>query len=108
MKFKTNDISFVEILMRKLGGEQIVTMTIAANTKAGAPIDADGAVSNDNNAIGILLADVDVAENPNAPVLTGFGTVNCTAAKANYGLDYESACMQVLYGSGIHFENIPD
>lgn len=92
MNFTSNAVEMTpEILKRKLGGEYLVPVTIAATEfayteviKAGTPIAADGTVAKDtvvdeytstSNAVGILLNDVYV-ENPNGSLIKAFAAVN--------------------------------
>lgn len=62
---------------------------------AGSPIDADGAVANTADAIGILLYDVDTAMNPNGTIVQS-GPIDSTKAQAHSGLTYASAMTGAL------------
>lgn len=103
MVFNSNSISAQpEILKRKLGGELFAPITITDTSlasdgvvKGGTPIDADGKISNDGDAIGILLNDV-YKENPNGSLIKAFATVNLTNAEANSGLTLASTCKAAL------------
>ena len=91
MNYSSNTVGETkEILKRKLGGEYLVPVTIAASEfaytaviKAGTPIDKDGKVAEDteyggvttSNAVGILLNDVYV-DNPNGSLIKAFAVVN--------------------------------
>lgn len=103
MKFAETSFSNApEILKRKLGGELIVPVTITDSTlasagvvKAGSPINADGAIDNTANAVGILLNDV-YAENPNGSLVKAFATINLANANANSGLTIADAVKTAL------------
>lgn len=92
MNFTSSAVEMTsEILKRKLGGEYLVPVTIAATEfayteviKAGTPIAADGTVAKDtvvdeytstSNAVGILLNDV-LVSNPNGSLIKAFAAVN--------------------------------
>ena len=98
----TNVTTTPEILKRKLGGELIVPVTITDSTlasagvvKAGSPINADGAIANTADAVGILLNDV-YAENPNGALVKAFATINLANANANSGLTIADAVKTAL------------
>lgn len=103
MKFAETSFSNApEILKRKLGGELIVPVTITDSTlasagvvKAGSPINADGAIANTADAVGILLNDV-YAENPNGSLVKAFATINLANANANSGLTIADAVKTAL------------
>ena len=106
MKFESNSaIPGVEILKRKLGGELTAPITVTAFTngvcKAGTPVDADGAVANTADAVGILLNDVS-EDYPVGAMVKGFATINTAVAEAHSGLSYATAMKQAL--SNIIFE----
>ena len=63
--------------------------------KAGTPVTADGAATTGSGAIGVLLYDVDTAENPNGAAVVQ-GIVNATVAQAHSGLTYVSALYEAL------------
>lgn len=88
----TNVTTTPEILKRKLGAEYLVPVTITefedGVCKAGSPIDADGAVANSADAVGILLYDV-YEQNPNGSLIKAFAVVNTANAEANTGLTIE-------------------
>ena len=63
--------------------------------KAGTPVTADGAATTGSGAIGVLLYDVDTAENPNGAAVVQ-GIVNATVAQEHSGLTYVSALYEAL------------
>ena len=97
----TNINQTPEILNRLLGGELYVPVTIATASftdgvcKAGTPIDANGAISNDANVKGILLYDV-YEENPNGSLVVAYATINLVRAEANSGLTISDAVKTTL------------
>lgn len=95
----TNVTTTPEILKRKLGAEYLVPVTITefedGVCKAGSPIDADGAVANSADAVGILLYDV-YEQNPNGSLIKAFAVVNTANAEANTGLTIEDAVKTAL------------
>ena len=95
----TNVTTTPEILKRKLGTEYLVPVTITefenGVCKAGSPIDADGAVANSADAVGILLYDV-YEQNPNGSLIKAFAVVNTANAEANTGLTIEDAVKTAL------------
>lgn len=58
--------------------------------KAGTPLDADGAATTGEDAIGILLYDVDTARNPNGAAVVQ-GIIDATKAQAHSGVTYVAA-----------------
>ena len=63
-----------------------IPMTLKADAKAGAPIKADGSADTTGaNAVGILLYDVKVDENPVAAVVVQ-GVIDLAKAKAHSGV----------------------
>ncbi len=110
MKFSSKSIlATPEILKRKLGAEYVTPITLGSTAftsgvcKAGNPIDADGKVSNDGDAIGILLNDV-YDENPNGALIKGFAVINKSNGQSNTGLTYATAMISALEANGIIFE----
>ena len=103
MKYsETEVLSTPEILKRKLGGELLVPVTIASTefasadvVKAGSPIDADGKISNDGDAVGILLNDVH-KDNPNGSLIKGFAVVNKANAEKNASLTLSASVFTAL------------
>lgn len=65
--------------------------------KAGTPLTDAGAATTGSGAIGILLYDVDTAENPNAAVVVQ-GIVNAAVAQEHSGVSYASALYSALPG----------
>lgn len=103
MKFtNTNVGESPAILKRKLGAEYLVPITIASTAfasvdviKAGTPIDADGTVSNDGDAIGILLNDV-YKDNPNGSLIKGFAVINKANAEKNASITISTSVISKL------------
>lgn len=89
------------ILKRKLGGEYLVPVTLAAGAftngvcKAGNPIAADGTVANTGDAVGILFNDV-YAEAPVGSLIKAFAVVNTANANANAGITIATAVKEKL------------
>lgn len=104
MKFKKSAISSTpEILKRKLGGELIVPVTCQVTNSsdstlflAGTPLDKDGKIANDATAVGILLNDVEITEDPNGALVEAFATINEKNAKDNSNITLSSACKGAL------------
>ena len=65
--------------------------------KAGTPLTDAGAATTGSGAIGILLYDVDTAENPNAAVVVQ-GIINATVAQEHSGVSYVDALYSALPG----------
>lgn len=65
--------------------------------KAGTPITAAGESTTGANAIGVLLYDVDTAENPNGAAVVQ-GIVNASVAQEHSGVSYASALYSALPG----------
>ena len=65
--------------------------------KAGTPITADGAGTTGAGAVGILLYDVDTAENPNGALVVQ-GIIDAVKAQAHSGVTYVSALYSALPG----------
>lgn len=90
-----------EILKRLLGGELLVSATIADASftngvcKAGTPIDANGAIANDATVEGILLYDV-YEENPNGSLVKAYAVINLAKAEENSGLTIADAVKTAL------------
>lgn len=82
MKFSEKNVTNQkEVLKRKLGGELFAPITLAESAfvggvcKAGTVVDADGAIVNDETAVGITINDATI-DNPNVSILKAFGTIN--------------------------------
>lgn len=101
MKFtETNVGGSIEILASK--DFQAIPVKVAAPqsgtvVKAGTPLTADGASTTGANAIGVLLYDVDTAENPNGAAVVQ-GIINATKAQSHSGVTYASALYAALPG----------
>lgn len=103
MKFETNAIGgSVEILASK--DFQAIPAKIVAGdgaettvVKAGTPITADGAGTTGAGAVGVLLYDVDTAENPNGALVVQ-GIIDAVKAQAHSGVTYVSALYSALPG----------
>ena len=65
--------------------------------KAGTPLTAAGAATTGSGAVGVLLYDVDTAENPNGALVV-HGIINATVAQAHSGVTYASALYSALPG----------
>lgn len=104
MKYSSDSVvSTPEILKRKLGGELIVPVTCQTTSttastliKAGSPLDSAGKIANDGTAIGILLNDVEITENPNGALVKAFATINEANAKSNSSITLATACKSAL------------
>lgn len=99
---KTAIASTPEILKRKLGAEYLVPITIKSTefssadvVKAGSPIAADGSISNNGSAVGILLNDV-YKENPNGSLIKAFAIINKDNAEANASITLSSLAIAAL------------
>ena len=65
--------------------------------KAGTPLTAAGESTTGANAIGVLLYDVDTAENPNGAAVVQ-GIINATVAQAHSEVSYADALYSALPG----------
>ena len=63
--------------------------------KAGTPLNADGESTTGSGAIGVLLYDVDTAENPNGAAVV-MGIIDATKAQAHSGVSYADALYSAL------------
>lgn len=99
MKFsKTSIAGTVEILAADdFDAIPIKVATPQSGTvvKAGTPLTSAGASTTGSGAVGILLSDVDTAENPNAAVVVR-GIIDSTKAQAHSGVTYASALYSAL------------
>lgn len=100
MKFSTTEIAGgVEILASK--DYQSVPAKVAAPAgddkivKAGTPLTAAGVSTTGENAVGILLYDVDTDANPNGALVTA-GIIDATKAQAHSGVTYAAALYTAL------------
>ena len=101
MKFaKTTLGGTVEILASK--DFQAIPVKVAAPgsgtvVKAGTPLTAAGESTTGSGAIGVLLYDVDTAENPNGAAVVQ-GIIDATKAQAHSEVSYVSALYSALPG----------
>ena len=101
MKMKTTTVAgTVEILASK--DFQAIPITVATPgegtvVKAGTPLTAAGESTTGSGAVGILLYDVDTAENPNAAIVVQ-GIIDAVKAQAHSGVVYASALYTALPG----------
>jgi len=65
--------------------------------KAGTPLTADGESTTGSGAIGVLLYDVDTAENPNGAAVVQ-GIIDSTKAQEHSAVTYVSALYEALPG----------
>ena len=65
--------------------------------KAGTPLTSAGESTTGSGAVGILLYDVDTAENPNAAIVVQ-GIIDATKAQAHSEVSYASALYSALPG----------
>lgn len=89
----SNDYQAVPIKVATPSGEGVTTTVV----KAGTPLTAAGASTTGANAVGVLLYDVDTAENPNGAAVVQ-GIINSTKAQAHSGVTYASALYTALPG----------
>ena len=97
---KTTVTNGVEILvgltdMHTLTPIKVATPASGTVVKLGTPLDADGAVANTADAIGILLYDVDTAANPNGTIIQS-GPIDATKAQDHSGVTYAAAMIGAL------------
>lgn len=101
MKFETTAIGgSVEILASKdfqAIPAKVATPVSGTLVKAGTPLTAAGASTTGSGAVGILLYDVDTAENPNGALVVQ-GIIDATKAQAHSGVTYVSALYSALPG----------
>lgn len=99
MKFETTSVGgTIEILASKdFQAIPIKVATPASGTvvKAGTPLTDAGASTTGSGAVGILLYDVDTAENPNGAAVV-MGIIDATKAQAHSGVTYASALFTAL------------
>jgi len=99
MKYnKTSVGGGVEILASK--DFQAIPVTVAEPltgtlVKAGTPLNADGEATTGSGAVGILLYDVDTAENPNGAMVV-MGIINAKVAQEHSGVSYVDALYAAL------------
>ena len=101
MKYSVTSVGGgVEILASK--DFQAIPVTVATPgvgtvVKAGTPLTDAGASTTGSGAIGVLLYDVDTAENPNGAAVVQ-GIIDATVAQAHSGVSYVSALYSALPG----------
>ena len=76
---------------------KVATPDSGTVVKAGTPVTDAGESTTGSGAIGILLYDVDTAENPNGAAVVQ-GIVNAAVAQAHSGVTYVSALYSALPG----------
>lgn len=97
---KTTATGGVEILvgltdMHTLTPIKVATPEEGTIVKAGTPLTSAGASTTGSGAVGILLYDVDTAENPNGTVIQS-GPIDSTKAQAHSGVTYVAALYTAL------------
>lgn len=101
MKFEATSVGgSIEILASKdYQAIPIKVATPASGTvvKAGTPLTEAGASTTGAGAVGILLYDVDTAENPNGAAVVQ-GIINATKAQAHSGVTYGDGLAAALPG----------
>ena len=76
---------------------KVATPGVGTVVKAGTPLTDAGASTTGSGAIGVLLYDVDTAENPNGAAVVQ-GIIDATVAQAHSGVSYVSALYSALPG----------
>ena len=89
----SKDFQAIPIKVATPSGEGVTTTIV----KAGTPLTAAGASTTGANAVGVLLYDVDTAENPNGAAVVQ-GIINATKAQAHSGVTYAAALYTALPG----------
>lgn len=89
----SNDYQAVPVKVATPSGEGVTTTIV----KAGTPLTAAGASTTGSGAAGILLYDVDTAENPNGAMVVQ-GIIDKTKAQAHSGVTYAAALATALPG----------
>jgi hypothetical protein len=89
----SNDYQAVPIKVATPSGEGVTTTIV----KAGTPLTSAGASTTGSGAVGVLLYDVDTAENPNGAMVVQ-GIIDSTKAQAHSGVTYVSALYTALPG----------
>ena len=101
MKFNQTSVGGgVEILASK--DFQAIPVKVATPgegtvVNAGTPLTDAGVSTTGSGAIGVLLYDVDTAENPNGAIVVQ-GIINATVAQSHSGVSYASALYEALPG----------
>lgn len=89
----SKDFQAIPIKVATPSGEGVTTTIV----KAGTPLTAAGASTTGANAVGVLLYDVDTAENPNGAAVVQ-GIIDSTKAQTHSGVTYASALYTALPG----------
>lgn len=89
----SKDFQAIPIKVATPSGEGVTTTVV----KAGTPLTAAGASTTGANAVGVLLYDVDTAENPNGAAVVQ-GIIDATKAQAHSGVTYAAALYTALPG----------
>ena len=76
---------------------EVATPGSGTVVKAGTPLNAAGESTTGSGAIGVLLYDVDTAENPNGSAVVQ-GIINATVAQAHSEVSYADALYSALPG----------
>lgn len=106
MKFKTTQVGgTVEILAADDFDAIPFTVTEESPVKAGTPMTIQGKKTESAAANGILLYDVDPAENPNAALVVR-GTIDQKNAEAHSGVTYDAAALKTAVPGIILRDNI--
>jgi len=74
---------------------KVATPMSGTVVKAGTPLTENGAYTTGSGAVGILLYDVDTAENPNGAAVV-MGIIDAVKAQEHSGISYESALYSAL------------
>lgn len=89
----SKDFQAIPIKVATPSGEGVTTTIV----KAGTPLTAAGASTTGANAVGVLLYDVDTAENPNGAAVVQ-GIIDSTKAQTHSGVTYAAALYTALPG----------
>ncbi len=89
----SKDYQAIPIKVATPSGEGVTTTIV----KAGTPLTAAGASTTGSGAVGILLYDVDTAENPNGAAVVQ-GIIDKTKAQTHSGVTYAAALATALPG----------
>lgn len=89
----SKDFQAIPIKVATPSGEGVTTTIV----KAGTPLTAAGASTTGANAVGVLLYDVDTAENPNGAAVVQ-GIIDATKAQTHSGVTYAAALYTALPG----------
>jgi len=76
---------------------KVATPVEGTVVKAGTPLTAAGESTTGSGAVGVLLYDVDTAENPNGAAVVQ-GIIDSTLAQSHSGVTYVSALYEALPG----------